>query len=449
MTEFRAQARALLVQNAYDELADRICALAASRDEADLDAAEEIICELLSTGTLEPVRSRMAGRNDLPLLARILVADAATRSANCSPEQVHELFAEVNREGRPEWRLWISAVSADFSLWRGDLNGVTVAQAALIGAAEQDRGALYSIARGRLRRLLALATLLAGFGMRRESERLVEEAIQDFDCAGCIEETAITRGLFATVVMLIDGDPDDVLIPQIREAVDQLLAIGSDRVMLAWVGLGWTSGVNFDFSTVRDCLAEIDAAPAGAVWPILEHFVAVMRAVMEMHSSGPTPDVLSTVLSEFRTLNDSLVAGPTAALYVANVLVDAGAVDAAEEVLAIAGQPDPSISNVTTLIRQGLDLRIQLLRSPGAATVSAIEAMASEKVQRSTDRLAGEYLLRCAWDCIRVGLTEDGARLRARGEVLMPEGRKGLPVESWGAPTDDSELGLTAERGAT
>lgn len=426
MKGVRAETRQLIARRAYGELAERLVEL--SRDPDQYDDAEELVCELLSTGTLEAMRSVLGDQDDLPPLARILITDAATRTASCSPEEVHELMMEVNRDSPPQWRLWISAISADFSLWRGDLNGVVVAQAALIGAEEHDRGALHAIARGRLRRLLALATLLGGFSMRSASEELVAKAMADFESADCVEEQVITRGLFATVVMLIEGDPDDLFIPQIREAVDQLLALGSDRVLLAWVALGWTSGVNFDFVTVRDCLAEIDAAPIGAVWPILRHFVAVMRAVLALHADGPSPDVLATVLEEFTALNSSLVAGPTAALYVAGVLLDVGAVDGAEEVLTIAGPPDPSISNVTALIRRELDLRIALLRAPTPVAVAAIEEAAADKVARGEERLAGEYLLRCAWDCVRMGLTDDATRLRAAGEELVPPGRRSAPI---------------------
>lgn len=400
-------------------------------DESTVDQAEALVCDLLATGTLEPLRRALADRPDLPLLVRILFADAATRTASCSPEQVHELYTEVNRDGRPEWRLWISAISADFSLWRGDLNGVVVAQAALIGAEEHDRGPLHAIARGRLRRLLGLATLLAGFGMREASDDMVAKAISDFESAGCVEEQVITRGLFATVLVLLEGDPKNEHIPVLRECVDRLLALGSDRVLLAWVALGWTSGVNFDFATVRDCLAELDAVPDGAVWPILRHFVSVLRAVLQLHANGPSPDVVAAVLAEFRELNSSLVAGPTAAMYVANVLLDAGAVDAAEETMAIAGLPDPSISAVTSLFRREIECRIALFRAPGPDTVAAIEAMAREQAAEGEERLAGEYLMRCAWDCVRAGLTEDAARLRERGEKWVPAEQRGTVGVGW------------------
>ncbi|MBI2703975.1 MAG: hypothetical protein HYX32_01605 [Actinobacteria bacterium] len=401
-------------------LADQLVRLAA--DEDTMAEAEALVCGLLAAGSLEPMRKVLDGRDDLPLLVRVLLADAATRTASCSPEEVHELFCEVNQRGRPEWRLWISAISADFSLWRGDLNGVAVAQAALIGAEEHDRGPLHAIARGRLRRLLGLATLLAGFGLRDAADDLVASAQADFEEAGCAEEQAITRGLFATVLILMEGDPGHDRIPLVRESVEELLAMGSDRVLLGWVALGWTSGVSFDFATVRDCLAELDAAPDGAVWPILRHFVSVLRAVLDLNANGPTPGVVATVLAEFRALNSSLVAGPTAAIYVAGVLLDAGAIDAAVEVMEIAGPPDPSISGVTGLYRREIDARIHLLQSPGPAAISTVEAVATEQKLHDA-RLAGEFLLRCSWDCIRAGLTDDGERLRARGETLLaPDG---------------------------
>jgi len=421
MALLRDEARQLVANRNYAEVASRLIELAG--DSERYDDAEELVCALLATGTLEPVRDAMPPATELPLLARILVTDAATRTASCSPEEVHELMVEVDRDSPPQWRLWISAISADFSLWRGDLNGVVVAQAALIGAEEHDRGALHAIARGRLRRLLALATLLGGYSMRSAAQELVAKAMADFESASCIEEQIVTRGLFATVVMLIEGDPDDRFIPQIREAVDQLQEIGSDRVLLGWVALGWMSGINFDFVTVREALAQIDAASVVTVWPIMRHFVSVMRAVLALHVDGPEPEVLAALLEEFRGLNSSLVAGPTAALYVASVLVDVSAVDAAEEVLSIAGPPDPSISNVTSFIRRELDLRIALLRAPTPVAVAAIEEATTDKVARGEQRLAGEFLLRCAMDCERVGLLEDSTRLRGAGEELLSPGR--------------------------
>jgi hypothetical protein len=422
--DVRGRTQELLSSGGHAEVARWLVELA-GHDHA-LDDAETIVCEVLARGALEPLRQALAGQDGLPLLVRILLADAATRTARCSPDEVHELFTEVSRDGRPEWRLWISAISADFSLWRGDLNGVVVAQAALIGADEHSRGRLHAIARGRLRRLLGLATLLAGFDMRAESDELVAEAQADFARGECTEEAVITRGLFATVLVLMEGDPAGELIPQVRSVVDELLDLGSDRVLLAWVALGWTSGVSFDFATVRECLTALDAAPEGAVWPILRHFVSVLRAVVELEASGPTPQVVKTVVAEFQALNSSLVAGPTAAIYVAGVLLDAGAVDAAAEVMEVAGTPDPSVKHVSGLYRRGIELRIDLYRAPGPATVAAIEKAGVEQAEWGHERIAGEYLLRCAADCRRLGLDADADRLVAIGEPWVPPSRRPL-----------------------
>src|SRR5690349_21528203 len=81
--------------------ADQLVRLAA--DESMIEDAEALVCDLLATGTLEPLRTALEDQDDLPLLVRVLLADAATRTASCSPEEVHELFTEVNQRGRPEW----------------------------------------------------------------------------------------------------------------------------------------------------------------------------------------------------------------------------------------------------------------------------------------------------------------------------------------------------------
>jgi hypothetical protein len=419
-----AQTRTLIRQRSWSALAAQLVEAAAAGDEGsendELAPAEAIVCELLAHGTLEGVRAALEGRDDLPLIVRILSVDAATRMARCSPEDVQALFTEVTRDGGPELRLWMSAVSADFSLWQGDLNGVAIAQAALIGAEEQNRGPLYAIARGRLRRLLGLAALVGGVAMRRLSEEMMAAALTDFESAGCTEEQVVTRGLFATVNVLVEGDVDGVRIPQIRAALDGLRELGSDRIVLGQLALGWTSGVNFDFRTVAECLEAIDADDADAVWPILRHFVSVLRAILELHANGPEPAALETLVREFRALQTSVVAGPTAALYVAAVLLDAGAVDTAEQIMAIAGPHDPMLDSVSTLIRREVEVRIELQRRPGPEAMAAIEALTQERIDRGQLRFAGEFLLRCAWDCVRLDRHDDAERLRAQGEQLLP-----------------------------
>lgn len=403
----------------WDELAD--VALELAGDPARADEAEHVVLACISSGRVKGLAAALRRRDDLPLLLQLYVMDAAVRVHDTEFGLLQQLIDRLARDGAPSsYRAWSSALSAEFYLWQGELTGLLMAQLALAEITD-DGSALTAMARGRLRRIMVLSGVLAGGDAAEAAQGLLHEALDDFASAGVEEEAAATRMLTASIVAFsTSGEAQRDQFPIIRECVDQAVRLRSDRVALGWLGLGWSATLAFDLDLARMCRDRLDEAPADAIWPVLQGTVDLFRSLIELHDIGPAPALIERIGSAFRDLNEGFVTFPSAIVFVSSVLLDYGAVDTAELLMAGGNTADMAITFATRMYVREVNARIAVSRSHGDGDIAELDAIIDEWEASGNALHAAELALRGARDLERAGLVDRAERMRAGGLEKLP-----------------------------
>src|SRR5262245_40255017 len=223
------------------------------------EEAEALAASLLRRGQVEQFRRSLVGAPGLTVLGRLLVADAGVRVQAIPIDAVQALAPEVRAAERADWRWWLAAIDAEYHLWRGDPTAVIIARST-IDLLPPAQGTWADLGRSRLLRILALGSLFAGGDAVDTAPALVAEAVTLAERAEQPAEAAATPALTAAFHALLhpaDARRDRVAL---ANAVEQIVALGSDRADPARLLEAWAAAAEHDWAGMGRRVDQIDRA---------------------------------------------------------------------------------------------------------------------------------------------------------------------------------------------
>jgi hypothetical protein len=407
-----------------DHAAERLVDLAAAGDH---DGFARLACQVLGSGRVQDLaaalRSRPAGPR--PLRIRLLDADLATRDQSIELHELVELEQLTRASGEDGLVVWITAILAEWGLWRGDF--ATFGYVFRSPAAVAD-DPLTRLAEARRRRIALLASLVADPDDPRVAGELAEVRTLLESC-GCAEELAMTDCILGYGRLSISDDLSPEPIEVIRRGVKELERLEADRLPVGLAFLAWSSYMCGDFVSCADALDRYEEVrgQSGPQPPVVVEGVAILHELAEMIVDGATAEIRSSLRDHFERLRRATVptwfVGP-----VANDLLDHGCTDLAEEVSEAAASV-PSVMRAAHQSLQEVDARLRILRDHDPAAVEDLWALYGEWEAVGRGRRAAASALRCSWTCRHAGLQAAADRLAAWGEERLPPPDERTPWE--------------------
>ncbi len=421
-------------QGRWDELAS---ALAAALDDSEARAdAEACLQDLLSRGEIRGLYGGLTAGGERagqarPLVLSLFEADAGVRLWDRPSFELETLRPAVTECGdRVDLQLWYSAITAEHYLMQLDLSAFAVAQAALQGAEAGDGRYFARVSRGRLLRMLAIGSLIAGAGGNAEEvASLRERAVAEFVAVGCAEEILATDTILGLARAMVQREDAAECAAALEELTRQARQMGTDRAANVVLAAAWVSLLAWDPNGVRAALGEIDTVTTGLA-PVLADMRDMLVAcvqIVEEGSGGSIASELPDLVA--RTSRRSLLVGGVA-IFLAGLLLDVGLWELAGEVVPdeILGAPLPAVSHLDAATVRA---RLRVLREPCEEAVAAFESTVESGARFGSERSLAVSLLRGARDCERVGLVDAAGRLRARGLAGLPEAGRRTARESY------------------
>jgi hypothetical protein len=389
---------------------------------ADPEGLVAAILGALRTGQLSALAARLGpDRPDLPMPARLFLADFQVRRQQVSRELLQELFAALDAQpDGQQWRLWLSAIAAEYHLWRGELIGALIAQAAL-AAPPLERQPFDLLGRGRLRRLLAFGTLMTGGDEEivAAADHALAAAIDDLEAAGQSEEVVVTHGLYALIRLLsgfVQRDAHEAL----HDTVDALVALGSDRAMLGWLAYGWASAIAAEFGLARHAVDEIARAQVPAPAPLADHLAALLDLACTLVERGTDREIIDAIVGTLDELRATGLALPSFAVYFGSLLLDAGEFETSARLVGSINASEFAAVGAARLALNELNARVALHAQPTDAAVAEVEVAIAGWVAVGHTRRGAELALRAATDCRRLHLDDHADRLHHAGLAALP-----------------------------
>ncbi len=357
------------------------------------------------------------------------MADAGMRVQAVGVPELRRLFPVVEATGDRNLSLWLAAVSAEHHIWQGDLTGVAIAQAGLVDAEHATRS-IGRVARGRLRRIMALAALLTGAAAQDAADAVLADAIADLEGEGQVEELAITTGLMAAMRVISGGQMPESELPAIRRALDTVRLLESDRVPLVCLGLAWSAAIAWNFAAVDEALAEVQEVDETQVGPVVADLLGLVRLAAELEQHGATPQLVDATHERFALIRRRFIVVPSAALFIAVLLLDSGDWEAAQELVDMATGSAMQFTALSENSARELKARLRLLRDRDTDGVAELLVAVDQWVGAGLPRHAADACLRGALDCVRAGFPGKAGALHKRGVELLPAERDRSPWET-------------------
>lgn len=409
----------LATEGRWGTLADLLVTLAS--DEPTLEIAEEAVSLLIGRGRIVGLAGALQTRQRLPLLMRLVEAEVGVRLWDVHAYELEALAREVGRTERADWKLWVTALTAEHHLSWGDLSAFTIASAALSGCDEDDDRAFARLGRGKLHRILAIGGIyLSGGQDTAASDAGLATTVELFEAAGDSDEVLATRVLCSFVRAMVRREcaVDQIVIAE--RVVHEAGALGSDRLGDYLVIQAWISALAWELESVHAALEAFDADEGWrpAYQEAMRDAVGLAIDVVE-HAQSPAE------LGARLRLVGAGVHGSTILMigirnYLAGLFADEGlprlARHAAPDLEDLAGR----MAALTTADVRTLQARVHLLEKPGSDSVEAFEAALDEFARSATRRPAAVVALRGALSCLRVGLDDSARRLAERGLADLP-----------------------------
>ena len=400
---------------------------------ANTDEAEEGVLSFLLAGRYP--EARLAGRDSadetLPLVARLAAADCAARAGRSEFSTLERLAAALRTGDDPRgWRHWLAAIHAEHFLWRGDFTALAVAVAAHCEFAGEPEGPLTRLARARLRRIAAFASLYGHESQRETAEALRAEALADLRALDAREEELVTEGLFTFIDLLHNFESTEAGTARLESIAQGLDGLDSDRAGIAWFGLGFLALYLGDLDSARSCGARCGAAMP-RLPPPLASMIDILMATCDLCESGSDDAVLDRLLRAADDMSVGVAQGAGLLLGVASFLLDHGLAAAAARVIRGSAQ------NVSVTLQGSLDLRevagrLRGAESPSPENVAVLTEALQARSLSGSPRRAGWAALRAARTCEYAGLPAEAARLREWGRGFLPGDEDAwLSVERW------------------
>lgn len=455
-----------LVESSYDSPA-----AAAPRKDAEPVAEDrpllDLLGQLMIDGRLVELADEFADVSrdetreetpEAPLPPALVLArlDARVRTGQAALSEVHqayELLGHAAESVPPVLHSWLAAIAAELHLWHGELSGVLVAAAAL-RPAEFDDSALGAMAQIRLARVVALAELVDGGGeSRHDNGALLERepestwtvgltvdrtplgiVAERFRALGAHEEGALTVVL-AAIAVATTQQPDAVQRSglDVAAAIHTLTSAGARRVRVAVVGEAWIHALSSQANALGATVAAYRASFANAPrWPVLDRMIDLLDAMMPFLPSRAdderasiTPSTIAELVRSVRDLRDLELPATGAILLASNLLLDAGAADAASDLL--------DTTDVTALGVPRLEHQHRWSRRR-AAVLQGLEGATDEVRENwrelldpSAEHAALLLVLRLARDLGRMGQVSLSNELRNAAEQFVDQYGEGDP----------------------
>jgi hypothetical protein len=420
-----------------------MCRAAPSTRGDVADGPTAALLRALAAGHLDEAVALAAGLpGDDPLLADIVVADAAARAGRIRLPELQELQRRARSQpDRPLLRWWTVAILGERAFLDADLRAVPLAVAALDEMPDgcfADFPVLY--VRGRLRRIAGAVYLLAPSPEHITAHRAMrDEAVADFLRCGFRAEVAITRGLSAALQAIATWEHVLENLDLIREA----RALLGDDDQSVWVPLldflralvAFSAG---DLAEAEAALDELDRYRERHA--ILACYVRFGRALCLLGSERVDLDAavveMAAAIADLRRVHPHLL--PLTQMQAANVLADLGAREAARQI-GLAALDWPPTDAVIAIVGEVLRIRLDVLDGhvrpvdEGLARLRRLEALGHR-------RQAGTIALRMSHDHARVGAMAEAGELRAWGLGRVPPvSRRSHWERRWARPLDGSE----------
>ncbi len=437
------KARSLVSNGEFVELAELLSKWLVDPKKESI--AENILLDLLAIGKTSELSSAIKLLPDIPLALNLFMIDADIRVQAVSPSQLHELFAQINVQTRIDFRLWLSALIAERSLWQGELVGLWSAQSALAQAPDV-HGRIAYMARGRLKRLLAVAAVLTNGPLDKANNGLVQDVILDLEKAQMYEEMAATVGLIACIKVFSYSHECVDQLDLIREVIDQLDLLKSDRKNISLLGLGWAAGSEWDFQTLKSCVLELENQPSETMWPVLEDAYKLLKLYSDLYEKGPSKQVTDFIFETFKDLRESTIRFPSAVIFLSSYLLDIGETNTAERLAeTVIGHNDLTITFASEAAIEEIDLRIRILKNGEIRAAERMLEVINRWKTSGRPRQAAKVALRAARDCSRAGLHPFAEKFRSIGVNDMPPKAERTPWENWLIDQPETPLSGTNE----
>jgi len=366
------------------------------------------------TDHLGDLRSRRPGATD-PIGVRLLLAELMSRDQTIGLPDLLDLERDVRAADGPEDLLWwITAILAEWGLWRGDFATFGYAFAAQPPEAGSRLVLLCGARLKRVQALVALATDPGGSA----TIRVMEQVDEMFARAEAPEEQAMTQVLSGLAKLSVDDDLDPGIVTAIRAGVAELDRLDADRLPAGLALVAWSTYLTGDFLACADALdrfAEVDTSPMP---PLVIEGVAAVHEMSRMYVEGPSPEIIASLRAIFERLRRSTV--PAWMLTpLADDLLDQGQIDFAEELVLVAGSV-PSIVRAASQANREVQARIRILRHRDRSAVADLWDLYTEWDRDGRARRAAASAARCSWTCRTAGLVDDAAELAAWADARLP-----------------------------
>jgi hypothetical protein len=404
----------------WNRMATELVELARRDDAAPFG---ERVCELFGAGHVHRLADGLdhlaASGPQLPLAARILRADLAARTQTIELHELLELERETESEPTADGDLviWMSAVLAEWGLWRGDFATIGY----VFGDSRHSGGRLGQLAEARRLRISAIVAMVTD-PHSRATGALVDEVHRMLDALGCAEESAMTDCMLGYARLSISDDLSPEPLELIRRGVKQLEALESDRLPIALAFEAWSTYMMGDFVTCADALDHYEEVMAGGhlrLPPVVSVGVAILHELSRMILEGATEVILAKLQHHLRQLRTTAVptwfVGP-----VANDLLDHGQYELSAELVAAAG-PVPNVMRAPHQSIREVDARVRLLRDRDPTALDELWALYGEWETVGRSRRAAASAVRCSWTCRQAGLSAAADRLAEWGSARLPD----------------------------
>lgn len=379
-----------------------------------VDDLRERLAELLSRGRIWRLADALDELGEpLPLELRLFRAELASRDQTATLPDLLDLERAVREAAAADLVSWMHAILAEWGLWRGDFATFGYAFAAPL----PERGdRLTLLAGARIKRVQALVAL-ATDASAPSTVRLATEVGELFEATDAPEELAMTKVLFGLGQLAVSDDLDPKLVALVQRGVDELEALGADRLPAGLALIAWSTYLAGDFLTCADSLDRYAEAETSPMPPLVIEGVNAVHQLCRMHLEGATPEIISELREIFERLRRSTVPGWMLGP-IADDLLDHGQVDLAEDLLRAASSVPSPVRAAGQALR-GVQARLRILRLADPSGVQELFDLYEEWAASGRDRRAAVSAARCAWSCRAVGLVDEADALESRARELL------------------------------
>jgi hypothetical protein len=396
------KAKNIFSQGNWSELAALIIDWSSS--EKTLNQAENLMLDLISIGQLEKVADQLNLFSQLHPAVELFVADAEVRAQKLSPETIQGLYAKIEATGNVDYRLWLSALMAEYHLWQGEFNGLWIAQS-VVGQGAEPVARIGRMARSRLKRLLAIGMVLTSTPENPAPDKLVNEIISELDESKIYEEQIATVGLISSVRIFSGSRNDEVQIKILESCSDLEALIGSDREFLTKFALAWAVGAEWDIDRLEQLLSELSQmVPSHRLPPVLKDGYDIINLYLQLHRQGVTSELLSK-LHEIFAQNHKTIRFTTSGLFLAGYLLDIGAIEPAIalfKALIDTGEFVITFASKNAVLE--IKSRIAIYSDRSEESIKEIQNIVFDWEKAGWHRQVAKLALSVARDCRRVGM---------------------------------------------